>query len=98
MQIPVSTLGVQRKISGGVRIEESHSMLPSGCDYDCGRFDLACKAREARCRAECPACRVACRSAQAAGMAACAELSGPAFFACEAAAIEAGNQCYDGCC
>jgi hypothetical protein len=98
MMLPRQTSGAVRSHSTGTW--GASGIMPSDCDYDCGRWDLACKAREARCRAECPACRVACRSVQAGAVAACAANieAGPLQIACIAAAVEAGNQCYNGCC
>jgi hypothetical protein len=101
MLLPNQSKGVVRNITvtnDRLRYSSVSEIAPSDCDFDCGRWDVACKAREAACRARCGACRTACRSAQAAAIVACADLSGPAFAACEAAAITAGNECYNGCC
>jgi len=97
MTLPRQSRGAIRPM-GIRRASATFGISPSNCNYNCHHWDFGCKAREAACRARCPACRVACRSAQAAAVGACADLSGPAFLACEAAAIEAGNQCYNGCC
>lgn len=64
-------------------------VLPAGCPRGIAG---------ALCRSRCGACRVACRSAQAAAIAACVGLTGPALAACSAAALVAGNECYNGCC
>ena len=71
----------------------SHSQQRGVTPSDCPRGW-----RGALCRSRCGACRAACRSAQAGAVAACAGLSGPAFAACTAAAVVAGNECYNGCC
>lgn len=48
------------------------------------------------CLPRCQACKVACRIAQAAAVAACPD-TGPLAVVCVAAALEAGEQCYNGC-
>jgi hypothetical protein len=90
------------KVSGGVgcRLQEHQQNVESGI-YPSWHCDSNCKWYQADCRAwkaiNCgDGCRVACRTAQAAAVAACGTGT-IAAAACIAAAVEVGNQCYNGC-
>lgn len=96
MKLPKMSGGVGRFGTSVIENNSQEGILPSWhCDSRCKWHQVDCKAWKAiNCG---DGCRVACRSAQAAGVAGCATLSGPAAAACIAAAVEAGNRCYNGC-
>lgn len=92
MKLPKVSVGVMQQASLTSKVERV-SILPSRFGGALGGAISDFWVDTARQ----PACRTACRSAQAAAIAACAAYSGPAFYACETAAIVGGNECYNAC-